>query len=355
MLVGYPPFFSDDPSTTCQKILHWRKTLVIPSEANLTLEATDLINRLLTDANERLGVNGVEEIKAHPFFIGIDWKRIREKTAPFIPQLGDPFDTSYFDDFAEEEPWYMEEDPKITKKVRKDPDFIGYTFKRDFEQQQRSSLVDALEHLETMRASQPRPQTHLSQGNVVVLLKDQQTTKSSGQIPIPRPHTQSHITEVPERPIPHAEVMLKEPLSSGKPVRVTPSATGPANKQPSPPIAREPGTKTINLVMFGQPTLTTETAPKAKAGISNVLNGENFRTPKNPTINTKGFETGAKNLQQGTSSSSAIRRDKGADIRNSPTPALGGAFGGGNPSRPIPSSNSGNVLPNKPKFLLSNK
>lgn len=27
MLVGYPPFFSDDPSVTCQKILHWRKTL----------------------------------------------------------------------------------------------------------------------------------------------------------------------------------------------------------------------------------------------------------------------------------------------------------------------------------------
>ena len=24
MMVGYPPFFSDDPSVTCQKILHWR-------------------------------------------------------------------------------------------------------------------------------------------------------------------------------------------------------------------------------------------------------------------------------------------------------------------------------------------
>ena len=36
MLVGYPPFFSDEPSVTCQKILHWRKTLQIPTEVNLS-------------------------------------------------------------------------------------------------------------------------------------------------------------------------------------------------------------------------------------------------------------------------------------------------------------------------------
>lgn len=33
MVVGYPPFFSDDPSLTCQKIMHWKKTLTIPREA----------------------------------------------------------------------------------------------------------------------------------------------------------------------------------------------------------------------------------------------------------------------------------------------------------------------------------
>lgn len=41
MLVGYPPFFSDDPATTCQKILHWKKTLAIPPDANLSMEAID--------------------------------------------------------------------------------------------------------------------------------------------------------------------------------------------------------------------------------------------------------------------------------------------------------------------------
>jgi serine/threonine kinase 38 len=55
MLVGYPPFFSDDPSVTCQKILHWRKTLNIPPEANLSPAATDILKRLLCDADHRLG------------------------------------------------------------------------------------------------------------------------------------------------------------------------------------------------------------------------------------------------------------------------------------------------------------
>lgn len=87
MLVGYPPFFSEDPSSTCQKILQWKKTFAIPPEAKLSPSAIDLIRRLIADSNERLGINGVEEIKAHPFFFGIDWRRIREKKAPYQPEV----------------------------------------------------------------------------------------------------------------------------------------------------------------------------------------------------------------------------------------------------------------------------
>lgn len=141
MLVGYPPFFSEDPSLTCQKILNWRKTFVIPPEANLSPASIDLLRRLISDPNERLGVNGVEEIKAHPFFAGIDWKRIRDKKAYFIPELKSNTDTTYFDTFEEEEPWITEESLK-TKKVRKDANFIGYTFKRGDEQH--SQLLKAL-------------------------------------------------------------------------------------------------------------------------------------------------------------------------------------------------------------------
>jgi len=43
----------------------------------LSPAAIDLLKRLICDPCERLGVNGVEEIKVHPFFAGIDWKKLR--------------------------------------------------------------------------------------------------------------------------------------------------------------------------------------------------------------------------------------------------------------------------------------
>ena len=89
MIVGYPPFFSDEPSVTCQKIIHWKKTLIIPSDANLTPAATDLIKQLICDSEHRLGTRGIQEIKNHPFFEGLCWETIRCSTAPFIPdQIG---------------------------------------------------------------------------------------------------------------------------------------------------------------------------------------------------------------------------------------------------------------------------
>jgi hypothetical protein len=34
-------------------------------------------SKLVADPRERLGINGVEEIKAHPFFAGIQWSKLR--------------------------------------------------------------------------------------------------------------------------------------------------------------------------------------------------------------------------------------------------------------------------------------
>lgn len=117
MLVGYPPFFSDDPSVTCQKILHWRKTLNIPPEANLSPAATDILKRLLCDADHRLGMNGVEEIKSHPFFEGIDWTKLRNAKSPFNNNLkfSSDEDCQRFDKFDEEESFYPVEDKKAKR------------------------------------------------------------------------------------------------------------------------------------------------------------------------------------------------------------------------------------------------
>lgn len=78
MLVGYPPFFSDEPSITCQKILHWKKTFVIPPEANLSPAATDILKRMIAEPETRLGRNGCDEIKSHPFFDNFDWEHVRK-------------------------------------------------------------------------------------------------------------------------------------------------------------------------------------------------------------------------------------------------------------------------------------
>ena len=106
MLVGYPPFFSDDPSITCQKILHWKKTFVIPPEANLSPAATDLLKRFVSNSETRLGRNGADEIKKHPFFEGFDWEGIRKQKAPYIPSVTSEVSTENFDKFDEEEPFF---------------------------------------------------------------------------------------------------------------------------------------------------------------------------------------------------------------------------------------------------------
>ncbi|KAJ6725870.1 SERINE/THREONINE-PROTEIN KINASE [Salix purpurea] len=63
MLVGYPPFYSDEPMSTCRKIVNWRNHLKFPEEAKLSSEAKDLISKLLCNVDQRLGTKGAYEIK----------------------------------------------------------------------------------------------------------------------------------------------------------------------------------------------------------------------------------------------------------------------------------------------------
>ncbi|WVZ21709.1 hypothetical protein V8G54_009031 [Vigna mungo] len=101
MLVGYPPFYSDDPVTTCRKIVNWKNHLKFPEEARLTPEAKDLICRLLCGVSHRLGTNGADEIKAHPWFRDVVWDRLYETEAAFKPQVFGELDTQNFMKFDE--------------------------------------------------------------------------------------------------------------------------------------------------------------------------------------------------------------------------------------------------------------
>ncbi|KAF9337656.1 hypothetical protein BG006_003569 [Podila minutissima] len=91
-LTGYPPFMDEAPEAIFKNILN--HDIQWP-ESGLSWEAHDLINKLLSrDPAQRPSPS---ELKAHPFFRGVDWDNIRYQEAPFIPSPNDNTDTSYFD------------------------------------------------------------------------------------------------------------------------------------------------------------------------------------------------------------------------------------------------------------------
>ena len=67
--------------------MSWKKNLNIPSDSKLSPEAIDIVRKLMTDVDRRIGYTGAEEIKKHPFFKNIDWNNIRNTKAPFIPEV----------------------------------------------------------------------------------------------------------------------------------------------------------------------------------------------------------------------------------------------------------------------------
>ncbi|KAI5245310.1 serine/threonine-protein kinase LATS2 [Manis pentadactyla] len=106
MLVGQPPFLAPTPTETQLKVINWENTLHIPAQVQLSPEARDLITALCCAADRRLGRNGADDLKAHPFFGALDFSRdIRKQPAPYVPKISHPMDTSNFDPVDEESPW----------------------------------------------------------------------------------------------------------------------------------------------------------------------------------------------------------------------------------------------------------
>ncbi|KAL1517704.1 hypothetical protein ABEB36_001436 [Hypothenemus hampei] len=132
MLIGYPPFCSENPQDTYRKVMNWRETLVFPAEVPISEEAKDTIIKFCCEAERRLGSQkGLEDLKIIPFFRGADWEHIRERPAAIPVEVRRIDDTSNFDDFPDvklEIPAApMPQDGEINYK---DWVFINYTFKR---------------------------------------------------------------------------------------------------------------------------------------------------------------------------------------------------------------------------------
>jgi len=98
-LVGYPPFYAEEPLQTCRKIVNYKRTLKIPAEAGISQSGRDIVEKLICSAKHRYGFHG---IKYHPFFKKTNWDDLMKMTPPFIPEIKNATDTQYFDEFEEQ-------------------------------------------------------------------------------------------------------------------------------------------------------------------------------------------------------------------------------------------------------------
>nr|CAG8497727.1 3439_t:CDS:2 [Entrophospora candida] len=120
LLFGRRPFRGKNNSLLTKAILH--EPLHFPDNPNMTLseECLDAIKRFCErDISKRLGCNGIEEIKQHPWFKDIEWDKLdtKQATPPFVP---DP-KRANFDATYELEELLLEDNPlKVKKRANQD-------------------------------------------------------------------------------------------------------------------------------------------------------------------------------------------------------------------------------------------
>jgi len=129
MLAGLPPYYDENHEIMYKKIL--QEPLRFPSD--MGSDARDILRGLLTrDPAQRLGVNGAEEIKRHPFFAKhVDWRLLLAKKIqpPFKPSVNSAIDCSNFDtEFTSEAPQdSVVEGSNLSQSVQ--ALFEGFTYK----------------------------------------------------------------------------------------------------------------------------------------------------------------------------------------------------------------------------------
>ncbi|KAG2218748.1 hypothetical protein INT45_003066 [Circinella minor] len=96
MLAGITPFWADNHSEMYRRVL--QDPLEFPPDTDF--ETAEFLSALLErDPSLRLGYHGVDEIKQHMYFSGIDWEDVyhRRLVPPYVPNLRSSLDFSNFD------------------------------------------------------------------------------------------------------------------------------------------------------------------------------------------------------------------------------------------------------------------
>ena len=131
MIIGDTPFYADSLIGTYGKIMDHKNSLQFDPEATISKDAMNLIRAFLTDQTERLGKNGVNEIKEHPFFKNETWTfdNIHLSVPPVIPDLKSDDDTSNFDDIDDNDGKLEDNSFPVPKAFAGDQlPFVGFTY-----------------------------------------------------------------------------------------------------------------------------------------------------------------------------------------------------------------------------------
>uniref|UniRef100_H2YZD4 non-specific serine/threonine protein kinase n=1 Tax=Ciona savignyi TaxID=51511 RepID=H2YZD4_CIOSA len=132
MLVGDTPFYADSLVGTYGKIMDHKNSLQFPDDVEMSNNAKQLICGFLTDRKDRLGNNGVDQIRTQSFFKNDQWTfdTLRDTVAPVVPELVGDTDTRNFDDI-EDEKNDPENFPAPKAFVGNHLPFIGFTYSSD--------------------------------------------------------------------------------------------------------------------------------------------------------------------------------------------------------------------------------
>ncbi len=165
-IAGHTPFYSDDPVTTCKKILHWKRFLGLAPEvrARTSKECRQFLSLLMREDGRLMNL---EQIKLQPWFCSMtenNWANIQEEKAPYLPKGGETYGVLFqalrgmdvdnprrasvigclvqnFDTFKESSEQGWNQSNRVEHRRDKGSSaFIGYTFKRPVKQKDRDVI-----------------------------------------------------------------------------------------------------------------------------------------------------------------------------------------------------------------------